>query len=361
MKTIDVDESASRLASWFESLSANSSSVAITDLEVPAGTGFSNETILFRADWVEDGHDRNERFVARIEPRDGPMFPPQSTRVVVSAELQHRVMTVVGDHSAVPIPELLAYESNRDVIGEPFFAMRFVDGVVPADTPRYSQKGFLVDEATPDERRRMNESGLEAMAAIHAIDWRSAGLDWLDASGVGTPTQAHQLDIYRRYTETELRGRDHPVLNRALDWLAEHDPHDDRIGLAWGDARHGNIIWQDYEVAAVLDWEACALSPTEADLGWWLMFDRMSFDAVGTDRLSGWPTREEMASYYEAVSGNEVRNHHYWEVFAAARFCAIFIRLGDRLVAAGVLPPELNPAVGNMVTEAIAQLLEIDN
>ena len=43
------------------------------------------------------------------------------------------------------------------------------------------------------------------------------------------------------------------------------------------------------------------------------------------------------------------------------RFCTIFIRLGDRLTAAGFVPPERNPAVGNQVTAALAVLLGIDN
>ena len=140
-----------------------------------------------------------------------------------------------------------------------------------------------------------------------------------------------------------------------------NDPNDDRIGLSWGDSRLGNIIWQDYRPAAVVDWEACALSPTEADVGWWLMFDRMSFDELGAARMEGFPTREEMIEIYEEVSGREVRDPHYWEVFGAMRFCAIFIGLGDRMTDAGLIPPELDMAVANMVTQALADLLGIDN
>ena len=91
------------------------------------------------------------------------------------------------------------------------------------------------------------------------------------------------------------------------------------------------------------------------------MFDRMSFDEFDTPRLEGFPTREEMVAHYTAVSGREVRDPHYWEVFATMRFCAIFIRLGDRMTAAGTIPPDLNPAIGNGVTASLARLLEIEN
>jgi aminoglycoside phosphotransferase (APT) family kinase protein len=87
----------------------------------------------------------------------------------------------------------------------------------------------------------------------------------------------------------------------------------------------------------------------------------MSFDEFGIERLEGLPTREEMIEHYVAVSGREVRHPHYWEVHAVMRFCAIFIRLGDRMVAAGAIPPALNPAVANGVTASLARLLDLDN
>lgn len=358
---VDRSEYNDKLAGWFATHFGERSDVTVTDLDIPVSTGFSNETVMFTVNWTEGGSGHSERFVGRIEPADGGMFPIQTAACTVSAELQHRIMTVVDEHSTAPIPPLLPYEADTSIMGRPFYAMGFVEGVIPPDHPRYSQEGFLIDEATPADRLRMNESGLEAMAAIHAIDWKAAGLEWLDPSGTGQPTLQHQIDLYRDFIDQELAGREHPVMAATLDWLAENDPKDERIGLSWGDARHGNVIWQNYEAAAVLDWEACALSPTEADIGWWLMFDRMTFDDIDVERMEGFPTREEMIAIYEKASGNEVRNAHYWEVFAAMRFGAIFIRLGDRLVGSGLIPEEMNPAVGNMVTESLSKLLGIEN
>ncbi len=47
---------------------------------------------------------------------------------------------------------------------------------------------------------------------------------------------------------------------------------------------------------------------------------------------------------YEDISGREVRDAHYWEVFGAMRFAAIMIPLADRMVDAGLVPVELNMA-----------------
>ena len=352
---------AESLRSWFARRRPGARGVAVTNIDIPVNTGFSNETVFFDADWHEEGSDRHQRFVARIEPDNGALFPSQTPRSEVSVELQFLAMSAVRANSGVPVPPLVGYEPDPGVLGGAFFVMEFVPGVIPADAPRYTQAGFLVDEATPEQRRAMVFNGIEAMAGVHAIDWRTAGLDWLDPSAARQPDNAMQVALYRKFADDLLAGRPHPVLDAALAWLAEHDPLDDRIGLSWGDARLGNIIWQDYRVAAVVDWEACALSPTEADVGWWLMFDRMSFEDLDVARLEGYPTREEMVAHYEQVSGREVRDPGYWEIFGAMRFCTIFIRLADRMVGTGLVPPELNMPIANQVTDALARLLGIDN
>lgn len=351
----------SALRDWLAARFRERRDLAVTGIEIPVATGFSNETVFFDASWLLDDGPATARYVARIEPGDGGMFPVQSSHCEVSVGLQYRVMQAVARTGVAPVPPLVGHEPDPAVLGRPFFVMEFVAGRIPTDIPRYTTAGFIVDEATPGRRRHMIQTGLDAVAGINSLDWQLADLAWLVPDGPGIADQARQLDLYRRWTGSELAGREHPVLATALDWLTINDPNDDRIGLSWGDARLGNIIWEDYRPVAILDWEACALCPTEADIGWWLMFDRMSFDDLGVARLDGYPTRDEMIDYYERVSGRTVRDPHYWEVFGAMRFCAIFIRLGDRMVAAGLIPPEMNPAVGNQVTEALAGLLGIDN
>ena len=40
-------------------------------------------------------------------------------------------------------------EGDTTVLGRPYFVMEFIEGAIPADVPRYTQSGFLVEEATP--------------------------------------------------------------------------------------------------------------------------------------------------------------------------------------------------------------------
>jgi len=351
------------LEAWSRRQRPDAKDLRVHDVDMPRATGFSNETVFFSATYVEGGTERTERLVARIEPRDLGLFPVQTSPACdISVGLQHRIMSCVEATGVAPIPPMHGYEPDPAVLGSPFFVMGFVDGEVPADVPRYSQAGFLCDDATPADREAMIYSGLDAMTAINALDWQASGLDWLDLSGKGEPTFQMQLDLYRDYCVRELAGRDHPVMMQALDWLDANAPHDAPMGLSWGDARLGNMIWSDFRCAAVVDWEACALSPPDADIGWWVMFDRMSFDDLDAPRLEGFPTREQMVDYWEAKMGRKVAGSiHYWEVFATMRFDAIMIKLSDRFLRAGMQTEETSSAVHNAVTDALARLLDIES
>jgi aminoglycoside phosphotransferase (APT) family kinase protein len=345
------------LDAWMRAQQPEVEALRVHDVDMPRSTGFSNETVFFSTTGSEEGESRTRRYVARIEPTDGGLFPIQTPACAVSVQTQHRIMQVVAKTGVVPVASLLPYEGDLGVLGRPFFVMEFVEGEIPADVPRYSQAGFVAEEATPGERTRMLRSGIETLAALAGIDWQAAGLDWLDVKGQGRPTLADQLEVYRDYVVRELGGRAHPILIRGLDWLDANAPNAP-VGVSWGDSRLGNIIWQDYRCASVVDWEAVSLCPPEADIGWWVMFDRQSFDDLSVERLEGFPTREEMVEQWESLMGRKVIGGiHYWEVFAVMRFCAIMIKLGDRLTRAGIVPEEAGMSIRNGTTDSLERLL----
>ena len=176
----------SRLDAWMKRRRPELDGLRVQDVDAPTATGFSNETVFFSIRYEASGATRSQRLVARIEPQDGGLFPVQTPACEVSVGLQHRIMSVIERSGAAPVPPMLPYEPDPEVLGSPFFAMEFVDGVIPADVPRYSQAGFLVDEATPAQREAMVRDGIEKMAAINKLNWRQAGLDWLDVRGRGT-------------------------------------------------------------------------------------------------------------------------------------------------------------------------------
>ena len=66
-----------------------------------------------------------------------------------------------------------------ELLGAPFFLMERLDGCrVPADSPPYTVAGWVHDDATPEQRRTLVESGLDELVKIHGLNWRALGLDF---------------------------------------------------------------------------------------------------------------------------------------------------------------------------------------
>lgn len=319
--------------------------LTVTEVDRPAG-GFSAETVLLTAQRPESDHPI--RVVVRVETPDPAVYPQQGSEPLPEIDIQYRIMSALRAHSSVPVAPLLGYEPEDSVIGSPFFVMGFIDGQVPRESPPYTIEGFVCD-ATPAERRRMFETGLATLAEFHRIDWRDAGLGWLQRSD--DPGVADQVELWSAFTEAELRGREHPVLTDTYRRLSAAFAAGDASGsggsgsggstvLCWGDPRPGNIIWQDFTPACLTDFEASCLGPAEMDLGWWLMFDWTMHEGAGVERLDGEPDRDEQRRLYYAAAGLPPRDTSLHEIFAAARYSSIVVRVMNRLEQRGHLPPE---------------------
>ena len=340
------------LTRWLAERLGSGASPEVHDVEAPASNGFSNETILCRASWREEGVRDVHRLVVRVAPTRNLLF------LDASFATQYRVMRALADGgSAVPLPPLGWYEEDPSWFGVPFFTMDHVEGKVPPDNLPYTMEGWVL-EASPAEQERMWWSGLEALAAVHRTDWRARELDWLADPGRGRPGLDQQLAYYREYLDWSAAGRPQPVAEAAWDWLVEHRPEErGEITLCWGDARLGNIIWQDFSPAAVVDWEMATLGQPELDLGWWLYFDRQFSEGLGVARPAGFPSHEATVARYSELLGRPVRDVEYYEVFSGFRFAVIMCRLTDLLVGSGQLPSDTDMGTNNLATQFTAQLI----
>jgi aminoglycoside phosphotransferase (APT) family kinase protein len=320
--------------------------------------GYSAETILLDASVRRGGAELAEKLVLRRETPEPAVYPVQAPGLEVEIEIQWRTMDALARHSRVPLAPLVGFERDAALIGAPFFVMGFVAGVVPGVMPPYAAQGFFA-EAKPAQRARLVEDGLRVLAQVHSLDWRAAGFAWLTPPGV-TPGTRRQLDLWEQYAVRELAGRQHPLMSEAFAWLRAHLPREDEreLVLSWGDSRIGNMIWQDFRCACVTDFENVAIAPRAFDLGWWLMFDRWSHEAMGgIPRLLGEPTRDEQRALYEKHAGVSVGDITYYEVLAAARYCAIVVRVMNRSVARGEMPADQRIWLENPATVCLEDLM----
>jgi aminoglycoside phosphotransferase (APT) family kinase protein len=333
--TRDPQELAGRLQQWLSGLLGHGSEPAISEVSSPESNGMSSETLLFTAVWNEDGTPTRHRLVARIEPpaTDYPVF------TTYDLDMQFRVMRLVREQTSVPVPETFWYEPDPAVLGGPFFVMARIDGLVPPDVLPYTFGDNWVFDATDIDRRAIQESAIRAMAGIHAITPDRHDLSFLEHGEPGATSLERSLNHWVAYYEWVVKDAPSPLLADCFAWLVDNLPTEvSGDALSWGDGRIGNMMFQDHQVVAVLDWEMAGVAPPEVDLGWMcylhLFFQDLAVD-LGAPGLPGMFRPAEVAESYAQASGRNPADLTWHIAFAAIRHGAIMRRVTERSIFFG--------------------------
>lgn len=355
----DPDEVKVVLEAWMARQMPECTNVEITNLVVPQASGYSNETFLVDARWTEaDGTAVDAELVLRSQPKMNLLFP----EIDLIAQ-QYQVMTLLGAHSNVPVPRTRWAERDVSVLGGPFFVMDRLNGLVPGDTPVYTSEGFVV-EMTDQVRAAWAHNGVEALTRVAKVDWKAAGLDYLDQKHHGELGPEQRRGYFRNYKEWALKGAAHPIIDPAWDWLVANWPADGEfIELCWGDARPGNQMYGGAdlsEVIGVFDWEMVSLGNSESDLGWWLFLQRFSLETGGAELLPGMLDRGATIALWEQLMGRPATNVAFYEILAGFQFCLVMVKLSEMFVLDSGDPNMAMMAVHNPVAAITATLLGIE-
>lgn len=329
----DLDDLQVRMQRWLcEQVGADATVGTMTR---PPEAGMSNVSLLFDATWTENGTAQTARLVARMAPDTSavPVFPEYDLR------RQYEVMHTVGEQSSAPVPRMRWIEDSAEPLGAPFIVMDRVEGRVPVDNPPYVFVGWFFD-ATPEQRRALQDSSVRVLAQLHAIPDAHTTFPGLAADVSADALRSH-VDAQRQYYEWTRRddGLQIPVIEDAFDWLENHWPDEpgDTV-LSWGDSRIGNMIFDGFEPAAVLDWEMASLGPREVDLAWFIFIHRFFQDIAEMFEQPGLPDvcrRDDVVSVYEAASGHSVRDLDFYLVYAALRHAIVMSRVKRRMIHFG--------------------------
>lgn len=328
---------------------AATETLQISAFERPV-VGQSNDTFLCSLMWSETGTRRELDVVVRIQSEDGLFLDGDVIR-------EARVVRSLA-RSPIPVPEVLWQEPDPSVLGQPFYVMHRVAGTVPWGKPSIHRVGWLTT-LRPDQRRRVSVAGIEAMAAVHGIDWTRAHR-FLAAAP--SPGLEHHLDWLVRWYRWVAADRSFPMTDAGLDAVLARAAHVEGGPpvLLWGDARPGNLMYaDDMSLVAVLDWELASVGPAGIDLGYWLFMDAFHTSAQGVDPLEGWPDREETIGCYETAASRRVCDLDYFELLAAMFLAVTLIRQADRKMATGELEPSSRFAHDNLATQMLARYLAL--
>lgn len=346
----DPDELGRRLDHWLEERSgAVVRAVAVRH----ASSGWSNETIL--ADCEVAGavagplgavldaapvpaSGEHHRLAVRVAPVSAT-FPDDD--LAVQARVQEAV------HAAgVPAPAPTVVETDIRWLGAPFLVMPFVGGHVPGEVAALDP---WITGSPPEAQAALLSGFVDALAAVHRLDWRSAGLGGaLRGADGGLEAEIGWWEDYVRWSS---HGRPFAPLVDGLAWCRSHRPRAEAPpSLLWGDPRLGNVVvGEDRRVRAVLDWDMALIGPAEMDLGWFLVL-QWSAEELLRQRVDGFEDHDGIVARYEGQLGRPVRDLDWYEVFALVRSLAVSNHQARAARAAGrraaTPPDEGNPLVG---------------
>jgi len=234
---------------------------------------------------------------------------------------EYRVLSALSG-TAVPVPEPLANCQDADVIGAPFYLMRFVDGLVI----RTMQDGEIL---SAEQAAELSDRLASMMATIHGIDYEAVGL-----ADFGRPAGylARQLSRWQRQWELS-NTREMPGYAELVARLGAGLPEFAEGTLVHGDFRLDNTLVRlgaPPSIAAVVDWEMSTLGDPLADLGltlsYWAdgsdAFPDMNIGATVT-ALPGFYTRDQFAARYANLTGRDVSEIGYYIAFGYFKLAVV--------------------------------------
>jgi aminoglycoside phosphotransferase (APT) family kinase protein len=310
----DMELIRANLQHWMRATIAGAEQLVLGELSFPETSGESSVSLILK------GQNRGEsvKYVCRMKPQNSEVFDEHDLL------LQYQLMTMVGEND-IPMPPLLGLEENESLLGSDFFLMGFVDGQIPADNPPYAF-GSWVTDLSEDERGTMWRNGLATLAGIHQIDLDAYDVSGIPVSAKGTSPVQHELDKFNALITDEIRGRMSPILEHALRYINDNAPVDGVRRLCWGDARVGNVIWEDLQPKAVIDWEMACIGDPVQDVSWWYWIDYVNSVGFGLARLSGLPSLGDIYAQWQSLTGLPLDHTDYYDLFALVRYAIILER-----------------------------------
>ncbi|MBW8754570.1 MAG: phosphotransferase family protein [Sphingomonadales bacterium] len=331
--TRDLEILAGKLTQWMAARLPGASDLRLADFSYPKGAGQSHETILFDANWREGAAERSQGCVVRIKPSEFTVFPDNLF------DEQYQVMKALHDGGYVRVARPLWFEEDPSVLGAPFFVMEKARGRVPVSIPPYARTGWLA-EATPAQRRRLWEGAVRQLAAIQLVPLSE--VQFLAGPEHARDGLAQEWDKYTRFVDWVREDPRSEILDAALQRLKSLWPKNQPEGLVWGDARIGNMMFdENFDVVAVMDWEQPSLGGALQDLAWFCTLAETMHGK--TTQMGAWlegmGSREETVALWQEITGKSAADLEWYEDFTQLKMSCTGVRL-DMLRGTEMVRPE---------------------
>ena len=251
--------------------------------------------------------------------------PPIGARVKAGHDMGREYKVLKALYPVFPYcPEPLAYTEDTSIIGSPFFIMEKLSGIIlRRDLPK--GLSFSIKQAG-----RLCRTLVDLQADIHAIDVKSAGLDF-----IGKPEGYVQRQIEgwtSRYRKAKTE--DAPDCEAIIAWLKDKIPPDtDHPTIVHNDYKFDNVVLdpgRPEKIIGVLDWEMATCGDPLMDLGNSLAYwvekndpDDMQMMRTMPTNMEGALTRQEILDHYEKRTNRSTRQFDFYYCFGLFRLAVI--------------------------------------
>jgi aminoglycoside phosphotransferase (APT) family kinase protein len=265
------------------------------------------------------GHS-NLTYLVRLGTRELVLRrPPFGSKVKTAHDMGREYRVLSKLHTAYhPAPNVVLYCDDESVIGAPFYLMEPIHGIIIRRDP---PAGLPFPAGTA---RRLSESFVDGLAALHRLDYTSIGL-----GDLGWP-QGYLSRQVRGWVERYYGSQTHdiPEVARIAAWLEAHIPEISGAALIHNDYKYDNLVLATDDVTrivGVLDWEMTTIGEPLADLGTALAYWVEANDPEDLQRIRWSPstypgsmTRSELVEHYARATERDMPQMSFY--LALARF-----------------------------------------
>lgn len=212
---------------------------------------------------------------------------------------EYRVTAALWE-AGFPVAQPLVLCLDEDVIGAPFYVMRYVDGIVLRHTGS-AEEAAAVRGLDPDTAWRCGQELVDLLLRLHRLDYAALGL-----GEFGRPNGYLLRQVDRWYKQWESsRTRELPLLDRVTQRLRDLLPDSPRPAIVHGDYRLDNVMFHRdlSQIDAVMDWEMATIGDPLSDVGILVVYTDMAGTGVTPSTPAGFPSGRQLAQRYADGSG----------------------------------------------------------
>jgi aminoglycoside phosphotransferase (APT) family kinase protein len=250
--------------------------------------------------------------------------PPFGSKVKSAHDMSREFRVLSKLHQVYPLaPKVLCFCDDDSVLGAPFYIMEPIAGIILRQDPPPGL-AFL-----PQTARKVCESFLDNLAALHSLNYGAIGL-----GDLGKPEGYLERQV-RGWTERYHGSKTHDISEVALlaEWMPRNLPPSGPPSLIHNDYKFDNVVLaaDDFtRIIGLLDWEMCTIGDPVSDLGTTLAYwidandpEEMHKFRWGPTNYPGSLTRSELVERYALRSGRDVSHIAFYLVFARFKLAVI--------------------------------------